>query len=350
MELGSEYNLKLNQLNIKNDNLFKYLEDYNYELFDSGRSALKAIPYDAEGFILMPEFICESVINCFSHEKIRFYKITEDMQIDFEDLKKKLTPDIKTIFVMHYFGTVQDSGVLKKIRDIADENSILIIEDTTQSLFSSRLTIGDYAVASIRKWMPLPNGGILYSQNKNVSSLTEGLTKNCDNDRSYGMILKDLFLDDILDCNSEYRGIFSSCEQKLDDSQIPHLISDFSSFIIECMDVEDIIMKRKRNYSFLKEKLKTLGMVPVCEIFESQCPFVFPLRVLNRDAFRKYLQENKVYCAVHWPFDNICPDERRMGKRNSETLISLPIDQRYGIHEMEYLFDVISKYGGTLSF
>lgn len=30
--------------------------------------------YDIEGFILMPEFICESVINCFFHEKIKFYK------------------------------------------------------------------------------------------------------------------------------------------------------------------------------------------------------------------------------------------------------------------------------------
>ena len=41
--------------------------------------------------------------------------------------------------------------------------------------------------------------------------------------------------------------------------------------------------------------------------------------------------EHRIYCAVHWPFDGICGEEREQARKNGDELISLPIDQRYGI-------------------
>ena len=87
MELGSEYDLDLNKLNISSNNLFHYLESYNCQFFDSGRSALRHIPFNQNKAVLLPEFICESVSNCFPSQNIIFYNITEDLQIDLDDLK-----------------------------------------------------------------------------------------------------------------------------------------------------------------------------------------------------------------------------------------------------------------------
>ena len=68
----------------------------------------------------------------------------------------------------------------------------------------------------------------------------------------------------------------------------------------------------------------------------------------DRDEFRAYLMEHRIYCAVHWPFDGVNEMDRPMGKENAENLISLPIDQRYGYEELEYMASVISAYRGNM--
>lgn len=347
MEIGSEYNLSLSKLNIVENNLFKYLGDYNCVFTDSGRSALKLVGQFIGG-ILLPEFICEAVINCFNASKVDFYAINSDGKIDLEDLKSKINEDTKVIFIMHYFGVLQPNKTLKEIRDLADKNNIVIIEDTTHSLFSAKKTIGDYMITSVRKWMPLPNGGVLYSKKKLPETIH--LQKSIDNDRVYGMILKELFLKETLDCNATYRNIFSECEDKIDSKREIQLMSDFAKFILSCCDVNFIQERRRENYFYLKKMMEDIGIEPISELGEGDCPFAFIIRVKNRDDFRSYLIEHRIYCAVHWPLDGYKKEERNQGYENAQTLISLPIDQRYGKKEMNYLADVIRGYGGELLF
>lgn len=350
MELGSEYDINLNELYIKSNNLYHYLESYNYELFDSGRSALKHIPFRKDKLVLLPEFICESVTNCFLPENIIFYKITEDLQIDLNDLSQKISNQVSTIYITHYFGSIQSAQILSSIRHMADDYNIMIIEDTTQSIFSVKHIIGDYVIASIRKWLPLPMGGILYTKKEHQLPNLDQINVSKDNERVYAMILKHLFLKEKVNCNPEYREIFTECEKRLDVSNEVFQISDFSKYIISCVDIDELIVRRKKNYHFLVSELAKINLSPVCNIDTNDCPFVLPLRVNNRDMFRNYLIEHKIYCAVHWPFDNFQSEHRNMAKKNAETLISLPIDQRYGIKDMLYLRDIIFQYGGELLF
>lgn len=346
MELGSDYDLSLNELNTTDDNLFKRLNKFDYVMFDSGRSAIKSV-LRCHGEVLLPEYICDSVINCFVPESIVFYKINEDFSIDCEDLLNKVTDKTQLIYIAQYFGAVHQSEVLNCIRTGIRDVNVVVVEDTTQSLFSGGGHIGDFFVASIRKWMPIPVGGIAYSETKLPS--IECLKASTDNQRIYAMVLKHLFLNNGLDCNSLYRGIFESCERNFDTST-PMLISDLAHFIISCVNVSDLIERRKRNYSKLRYRLKQLGVSPAVALMENDVPFVFPIRVDDRDAFRAFLIENRIYCAVHWPFDGFKGEQRRQAIRNAETLISLPIDQRYDDTHIDYLADVISKYRGDLTF
>lgn len=345
MELGSEFNLNVDDLNIVENNLFKKMENYHYQLFDTGRSAIKCIANENDKKILVPEFICESVIDCFSKEKIVFYKIDENMHIDYTDLLNKMTSDVGLLLIVHYFGLVHSKDRLNDVRKKAQSEKIIIVEDTTQSFFSENDFIGDYMVASLRKWMPIPNGGILFSTKTFNKKEYE---KSSDNERINAMILKTLFLDNKLDCNSEYRTLFGECEKRIDDSLEIKEISDFSRFIISCIDIQKLVLKRQENYFFLKKQLEKMGINPVCFLEKTDCPFVLPIRVKSRNEFRSYLMDNRIYCAVHWPFDGYRSSERLMGKHNADTLISLPIDQRYGINDMKYLVDVIANYKGEI--
>ena len=345
MELGSEYNLSLSELSVKNNNIFDYLSRFNTVFTSSGRGAIGLI---AEKFksVLIPEFICESVIERFNKSKIVFYKINKDCTIDTDDLLEKISTDIDGVFIMHYFGAIQPSKTLERIKSACDKFNVKIIEDTTHSIFSAKSTIGDYMIASVRKWFPIPNGGVLYSK-EDLSGYD--LPLSTDNLKVSAMVLKDLYLNSGYDYNDDYRNIFIECERRLDDDPKPKLISDLSRFILSCFDVGVLIEKRKTNYKYLSNKLSELGLLPTVKLGDG-CPFVLPLRVNNRDEFRKYLINNKVYCAVHWPKDEYFPSARQTALLNAQTLISLPIDQRYGVDDMDYLLKTISSFGGDLKF
>mgnify|MGYP005783082175 CR=1 FL=1 len=350
MELGSEFNLSLSDLQITNTNCFSYIEKCGMESMyvDSGRSAIKIVVEHLipEGEILLPEFICESVIRCFSIDRVQFYRISDRFIIDVDDIKSKISKHTKAIFLMHYFGALQPGYVIDTIKKISRDYNLMIIEDVTHSLFSSPHTIGDLAVASIRKWMQIPHGGVLLSPKKLfVPFVSQG-----DNSKAYGMILKDMYLKDDYDCNAKYRSIFADSEEKLDCQENKYRMSDFTAFVMKCVDIDILIRRRKSNYNYLKEHLSLLGIEPAISMDDMSCPLAMPIRVPNRDQFRRYLIDNQIYCAVHWPSDGIREGERKTAVNNSQELISLPIDQRYTEEHMSYMVQIISRYGGELKF
>ena len=353
MELGSEYNLSLTSLSIVKDNIFNYLSEFEYcYYFDSGRSALRHLVNQLQccNHVLLPEFICESVTNCFDRHEVSYYKLKEDFSIDLNDLLGKILQRNTIVFIMHYFGTLQNSKILSDVRSYADKNGAIIIEDTSHSIFTRSQTIGDYMICSIRKWLPIPGGGSLYYHQDRCNIRKPDYPKSTENSRCYGMILKDLFLRTGFDCNLEYRRIFSESEQRLDNQKAIYEITDFAKYLASCVDIEQLTQTRKKNYDFLNNYLMKSGIKPVVEFEETDIPLVYPIRVKNRDKLRSYLMDNKIYCAVHWPFDNHNPEDRPFAIRNAGELISLPIDQRYDEEHIHYLINVLSGYGGDLLF
>lgn len=353
MELGSEYNLSLSKLTVTDNNIFSYLSGYKKVFyFDSGRSAIKHISEQlaADVKVLLPEFICESVSNCFAKEQIVYYRLDDNLVIDTDDVLGKMDNEQCIIFLMHYFGSLQPVNVLDRISSIASKTGSVIIEDTTHCIFTKSDTIGDYMVCSIRKWLPTPGGGVLYFNDNKLKLTDPKYPKSSDNLRSYGMMLKDLFLTEHFDCNTEYRRIFGQSEERLDLQTGLFEISDLSRFIASCVDIGELTKTRQSNYRMIRNAIMRLGIAPAVKYESSDIPLAVPIRVRERDKLRKYLENNNIYCAVHWPFDGMYPDQRPLAIRNAKELISLPMDQRYNKTHMTYMIDILEKYGGELSF
>lgn len=349
MKLGSEFNLDLHDLKPVPNSFFQYIGDTSYCLFDSGRSALKAVTRIlGSGSILLPEYICESVVSCFPPDRVVFYRLNDNLEIDAGDLLSKINKTIAAVYLMHYFGSVQPHDTLSLIRAEKEKTGFLIIEDTTHSLFSQLRTVGDYCVASLRKWFAIPNGGVLYSDKSACPRSYAELPRSTDNDKTYAMILKTLHLNGQLDCETAYRYLFSVCENKLDRQTGIKRISYFSEFLLGCYDAYEMAEKRKSNLGLLKYGLSNTHISQLCAFRTDDCPFVFPIRVPDRDDFRRYLAEHQIYCAVHWPFDGFACEQRPLAVALSNDMISLPIDQRYGEEEISYLASVINAYEGRL--
>lgn len=350
-ELGSDFYLDLDRMTKKEKNVLKTLEREDMIWTDSGRSAIKIIQKTLNcKKVLLPEYICESVIKCFDMSLIEFYHIDDKFQIDLDDLEAKMVESVDLVYICHYYGYLQDKKTLSKIKENAKKFDIIILEDITQSLFSIQEEIGDYLIASVRKWVPIANGGVLYTnENPKFSvEINSCLSTSSDNDRVNGMILKKLYLDNRYDTNYMYRKIFQESEERIDHSQEIKVISDFSKFVLKCTDIDEIISRRKRNAEHLKKGLDEIGLVSFRNFNSEECPFAMPIRVKNRDDFRKYLISKRIYCAVHWPFFDIKKEQRRQAKDNAKELLSLPIDQRYTEEDMDYLLSVIKEYGGEL--
>ena len=346
MELGSNFELDITQLSYKQDNIFNYLKDYHAVYTDSGRSALKILDKTLnKGIVLLPAYICESVIDVYKKDnQIRFYKINPDMTIDIDDLKSKMDSQVTVVYLMHYFGSVQNNEVLKYLENTKKKRGYTIIEDTTHSIFTKKRTVGDYCVCSLRKWFPITDGGVLYTE-KNVTDtfdMTE-YQKNYFVDSLEAMILKKYYIQYGVDCNSIYREIFAKSEQRLDMQTEIYQISDISKSILECISITQLQEKRKKNYWQLKGKLKN---IPVKDVLSTDnfVPLVYPVYVENRNQFRQYLMENKIYCAVHWPLAGTGMENDSDAVKIYENIISLPIDQRYESMHIEYLAQVIEAY------
>lgn len=340
MEIGSEFNIAFENIEKVSDNIYRFLSDYDSIYLDSGRSAIKLVlKLISSGEILLPEYICESVIKSFEGFKINYYKINEDFSIDVKDLKTKINKNTKALFIMHYYGSLQQEYIVSEIKDLKLQWGFMIIEDTTHCIFTKSQIIGDYCVCSLRKWFAIPDGGVLYSLNSLDILKSKNFSRNIDINKIYGMVLKNLYLEYGIDVNSLYRMIFCESEELLDSKMGIQRISYMSELLLNCYDIKDMINKRRNNYNTLVRMISDLDIILPMKFSSDDCPFTLPIYHSKRNDLRKYLIENKIYCAIHWPISE-CDYNNNIFKK----VISLPLDQRYNYEHMKYLFEKIKQY------
>ncbi len=106
--------------------------------FNSGRSALLAIlnslGIEKESEVLLQAFTCNAAVNpiIWSNLKPVFVDIDErTLNIDPEDLKRKITPKSRVVMVQHTFGL---PAKIDEILEICQKYNLILIEDCAHSL------------------------------------------------------------------------------------------------------------------------------------------------------------------------------------------------------------------------
>lgn len=346
MEIGSNFELDFLDLKYTKDNIFNYLRRFNAIYVDSGRSACKVLNEILDlktGVILLPSYICSSVIDVYKDMSIVFYKVDQNFSVNIQDLERKITSEVKAIYLMHYFGTIQNNECIDFLKRKKNEYNFIIIEDTTHCLLTNPNTIGDYCVCSLRKWFPIPDGGVLYSRYEIEKNFLQGIDKKLPSIVLDAMILKKWYIKENIQSNSIYREIFNEFEENLNKQKYIFQLSDISRSILECISVLDVTEKRKRNYLELKNNLHDSKLR---NIFHSTdfVPLVYPIYIGDRDDFCNHLIKNHIYCAIHWPLKGTMLENYEDARNISNHIISLPIDQRYNSMHMRYLYKTIQNY------
>jgi dTDP-4-amino-4,6-dideoxygalactose transaminase len=117
--------------------------------------------------VLTPAYHCESMVSAvrWSGAEAVFYDIRPDTAIDLADLERRLSPAVKALLIVHYFGFPQEA---EKLRAFCDRHGLLLIEDCAHAIYGtvdgrSLGTFGDYSVASFMKFFPVFDGGCVVS-------------------------------------------------------------------------------------------------------------------------------------------------------------------------------------------
>ena len=352
--MGYDFNLEVHKLTLEPENVFTYLNGYNCLYVDSGRSCIKLLcQLIPDSKLLVPAFSCYSVIYGFVNgvEPV-FYAVNDDFSIDFDDLISKITPEVKGIYITNYFGHFMSDEDAEKINSLKEKYGLIVFEDNTQSVFSGAPKVGDYCLASIRKWFAVPDGGVIYSKNPLDAIDVSKLSKNSkQNDKLYPQIIKSMILKGFIDCPVDFVvDLFAKVENELNeyaDNNEIFLMSDFTEFIFKCNDLPWNIGKRKENEKYLRTLIHSPYLrVAIPELNDSDCPFNLPMYCTHRDEMWDYLVNNyNIYPSVLWRTYQYDPvKDIGLTSKMGHEIISFPIDQRYSKENMEYLADAINSF------
>lgn len=347
-EIGSEYEAILVQEEKKLDNIFFYLKDYNSIYYDSGRSSLiEIIGYLQPKKVLLPSYICESVLDCFKKYncEVEYYFYKNNLNIDWDDLFGKITKSIDLVFIYFFNGFIDCDFNLKKLKKLQEKIQFKILEDTTHSIFTNKNIIGDYCICSLRKWFPIPDGGVLYFKEPNKNLKINKKENKWYKKKYEAMKEKSLYLKGEIKTKEKFLKTFYDSEEELDSQQSIFGISKLSYSILLNCDINKIKNKRKLNANYLYNKLKNLNLniVSYNDLENDIIPMFFTILIKNRDNLRKFLINSNIYCPVHWPMVSDLEFRKNVEIYSSKEL-SIPIDQRYDLNDMQYIIEKIYKF------
>lgn len=300
----------------------------------SGRSALKAIIADLgkARIVSMPSWCCDSMIKPFVDADItvRFYPIV------FENgkLVQKINTDSDVLFLMDYLGYTCLQPDLNAYNGI-------VIRDITHTLFSATYSDANYYFGSLRKWCGIWTGGYAWASDGHKLRTKATDANKYVELRTKAMEMKRRYIE-YGQGNKEYLEIFDSAEDYLETVGIAPA-EERDVFFANHLDVELIKSRRRANAEVLRSNFP--DWLIFSELNPSDTPMFVPVLVPNgkRDALRRYLINNTIFCPVHWPVSEYHQLDVSTAHIYLNEL-SLVCDQRYTEEDMSRMVETINTF------
>ena len=125
--------------------------------------------------VLIPAYNCPSMVEPIEAVRAipRFYGIRADLTVDVCEVERGLTARTRAILVPHFFANLQD---LAAIRSLCSAHRAVLIEDCAHAFFgvvggAAVGSLGDYTIASPRKFFAIAEGGMLTSATHDLHDL-----------------------------------------------------------------------------------------------------------------------------------------------------------------------------------
>lgn len=273
--------------------------------------------------VFLPYYTCPDLIHTLEKYEfqIDYYRVNECLEIigDFSIGKETC------LVYTNYFG-LKDSY----IEIIANKINNLII-DNAQAFFSRPLS-GIDTFYSARKFFGVPDGAYLSSNTSNKISLEKGFS-----DDKFSHLVKRLEISASYAYND-----FLENENKIGREDISEMSRFTQGVLSYNIDYHFVASKRRENFMYLNERLIDENKLRI-DLSDEAVPLTYPFLTEHRNL-KTYLISKKIYIPTYWKGLNIEENKNRFECELVDKLICLPIDQRYGIEEMEIIVDSIIEF------
>ncbi len=267
----------------------------------------------------VPRLICDSVTDLCDREGVPYslYSVGTDLLPARElDLGEG-----EWLYFVNYYSQFDNEKITEYV-----EKFRRVIVDNAQSYFQEPIP-GVDTIYTCRKYFGVPDGAFLYTDTR----LEEPLPR----DESFERMR--FLLGRFERTASEFYGEYTANNELFRNEPIKRM-SKLTANLLHGIDYEQAKAAREENYSYLHRKL---GGINGLRLSESPGTFMYPLLLENGAELRKRLQTEKFYIPTLWPNVLEMCHASEAAYNIAKNVLPLPIDQRYGISEMNVITEKI---------
>lgn len=294
--------------------------------------------------------------------QVRYYRLGEQLVVDLADVERRLDETVSALYLIHYFGFPQP---LQLARSFCDAHGIALIEDCAISLFSRDHgtwlgSVGDLALFSTYKTIPLPHGGILVTKKPQApptlrpaslgSTIAQTLDLMHENLRASGWRRTEKWLTRTTRSAAaairwQRSRIVSSGTGHWDPRLLAYQASPWVAWLTRRLDPSEVVAKRRQNYERLVSRLQGRLVVPFPALPPGTCPLFLPVMVPDKAQFQAGLAGRGVQSADWWSRSHsTCPPElaRELAGWRRHCL-ELPIHQGLILDDIDRIAEAVLR-------
>ena len=301
--------------------------------------SLKALNIGAGDEVITPTYSFYATAGAIATTGAKpiFVDIKNDLNINENEIEKKITKNTKAIVPVHWSGRICN---MKKILSIAKKYNLYVVEDACHAILAQNDSFkfaGSFGITGCFSMHPLKNlnvwgdGGVIVTNNKKIYQKIKLL-------RNHGLVDRN---------NCKIYGYNS----RLDTIQAAVAIEMTKK-------IKDITNARIKNAKYLNKNLKEVneiqlikekkGYKSVYHLYQFYCK--------NRDKLNDYLRKNKIDSKIHYPKPlhlhtaakkfNYKKGQFPNAERLAKKVISLPVHEFVKKKELNYMIKKIKKFYG----
>jgi dTDP-4-amino-4,6-dideoxygalactose transaminase len=294
--------------------------------------------------------------------RVRYYRLGEQLILDFTDLERRLDKTVSALYVIHYFGFAQP---LRLARSFCDAHRIALIEDCALSLFSRDDgvwlgSVGDLALFSAYKTVPVPHGGLLVTKEKRQRPLLRPAPLNSTLAQTLDLLHEGLKASGRRRTEQwltratrwvaaamrwERHRAVSAGIGHWDPRLLTYGASAWVAWLTRRVDPAEVVAKRRRNFERLASRLHGRLTLPFPALPPGICPLFLPVMVSDKARFQESLARQGVQSADWWSGSHpTCPpDLARDVAGWRRHCLEVPIHQGLTPEDMDLIAEAVVR-------
>lgn len=315
-------------------------------LLSSGRMAIAFVLNQVRNQVrhkqaLLPSYTCSTVIEPFiaAGFDVNFVDVNEQFQYDPREFAIAIDRYNPSVVLVHsYFGFNSLANLGSMAIDLRAKG-VIVIEDITQTLYSGfQYLEADYYIASLRKWGPLPDGGVVISQTHELQNKPVHSNHELEEMWLQAFHKKYLYITKGLGSKQEFLRMFLAAESLFFSTKPFFRMCDTSRRLQANFDRGWVRKKRRHNFVSLLDGLRGSRIInPVyTSLPKDVTPLYFPIFVKGeRTVLQQFLAKTNMYCPIIWLRSKAVKCTGSIVDMLYKRVITIPCDQRYGKKEMD---------------